>query len=141
MVFPFILSSCSKDDNYSNSDIVGTWILSHCTVKEVKTNNDKATQAIQHDIVTYSDDEMLSFTEDGKFISSEGNGTYSLNGNKLTLTAYGESKTVTVNLSDNTFSVDVDETEYYQDEIEYLVPNEKNVIVSKVITTYTYEKK
>lgn len=146
LVFPLFIASCSDDDDdYTNSDLVGTWVLQSSTAKEVKTNNDKATQAIKDDIAEFNDEESYVFSSDGKFTSSDGedevSGTYNLKGNTLTLTVYGGSMSTSIHLSGNTFSSDIDETEYYQDEIEYLVPNETGISVSKVVTTYTYKRK
>lgn len=146
LVFPFVFGSCSSDDDGgTNADIVGTWVLQSVTAKEVKTNNAKATQAINDDIISSLDDGTYTFTTNGKVTLSDGedvlSGTYSLKGNKLTFTMSGVDISVNINLSNNTFSSDIDETEYYQDEVKYLVPNEKNVTVSKVITTYTYKRK
>ena len=68
-------------------------------------------------------------------------GTYSLSGNKLTMSILGESNSTYINLSGNTFKSDIDETEFYQEAIEYLIENSNDVVVSKVITTYTYKRK
>lgn len=145
LVFPFVYSSCSDDDdNYSNAEIVGTWILQSSTAKEVVSNNDRATQAIKGDISSSNDDETFIFTPDGRIIVSDGkdtaSGTYRLKGNKLTLDISGDRGTIDISISGNTFSADADETEYYQDQVNYLVPNEKDVVVSKVITSYTYRR-
>lgn len=148
LVLTFTFASCSDDDDeYSNSDIVGTWVLESASAKEVKTNNDKATEAIKKDVAEAVDEtEEMTFSADGKFVSIDGEGdsyegTYSLKGAKLTLTVMGISNSTTIKLSKDRLSSDVDETEYYADEVEYLVPSEKDVKVSKVITTYTYKKK
>lgn len=53
----------------------------------------------------------------------------------------GESNSTYINLSGNTFKSDIDETEFYQEAIEYLIENSNDVVVSKVITTYTYKRK
>lgn len=140
------ISCSSDDDDYSNSDIVGTWTFLSSAAKEVKTNNDKATQAIKKDMTVYGNGETtLTFSADGTyFTSSYGEvwgGTYSLKGNTLTLTSDGETESSNIQLSNNTFSADIDETDYYEDEVKYLVPNETNVVVSKAITTYTYQRK
>lgn len=147
LMLPLLVACGSDDDDdYTNSDIVGTWVLQSSIAKEVKTNSNEATQAIKDDIAIPNDSEVsYTFAADGKVTINEDDdivsGTYSLSGNKLTMTIYGEKATVTISLSANTFSSDVDETEYYQDEIKYLLPKEKDVVVSKVITSYTYKRK
>jgi len=147
VVLPFIFASCSDDNDISKSDIVGTWVQQSVIPKEVKTNNEDATKAIKDDINSYNKDnsEVFIFSDDGTatIIDDEGSYTltYSLKGNNLTLTMFGESQTTPINLSKNTFSSDIDETEFYQYEIEYLLPDVKNVVVSKVITRYTYKRK
>ena len=89
---------------------------------------------------------MFVFSDDGKItlIYDDGDyteGTYSLSGNKLTMSILGESNSTYINLSGNTFKSDIDETEFYQEAIEYLIENSNDVVVSKVITTYTYKRK
>lgn len=74
---------------------------------------------------------------DGKI---ELSGTYKLKGNILIIDIYGETFSQSIRLTESTFSGDIDETEYYQENIQYLVPNEHNVSVKKVITTYNYKK-
>lgn len=146
LVLPFLVSCSDDDDNYSNSDIVGTWLLQSSTAKEVTTNNERATQAIKDDIAGFTSDEVMTFTSDGQVTgSSDGeqiSGTYSLRGNTLTLNILQlGSASINIRISNNTFSYDLDETEDYQDYVNYLVPNETGVVVSKVITTYTYRKR
>lgn len=155
VVLPFIFASCSDDDDdILKSDIVGTWVQESVVPKEVKTNNEVATKAIKDDIISYNQNntEMFVFSDDGKItlIYDDGDyteGTYSLSGNKLTMSILGESNSTYINfstyinLSGNTFKSDIDETEFYQEAIEYLIENSNDVVVSKVITTYTYKRK
>ncbi len=149
VVLPFIFASCSDDDDdILKSDIVGTWVQESVVPKEVKTNNEVATKAIKDDIISYNQNntEMFVFSDDGKItlIDDDGDyteGTYSLSGNKLTMSILGESNSTYINLSGNTFKSDIDETEFYQEAIEYLIENSNDVVVSKVITTYTYKRK
>lgn len=143
-----IFVGCSDDDNDNviNRNIVGSWTLESTSPKEVLTNNDKATQAIKDDIESYIGDssESYIFTSDGKVTALDGkielSGTYKLKGNILIIDIYGETFFQAIRLTESTFSGDIDETEYYQENIQYLVPNEHNVSVKKVITTYNYKK-
>ncbi len=147
LVFPFVFSSCSDDDDDS-SKIVGTWMEKPSKVVEVITNNEKATQAIKDDVASWSYDGIFVFTPDGKYTYTDGDadsdvqfGTYTLSGKSLKLTtSEGGSHTRDVYFSGNTFYADVDQTERFKDEIKYLVPNEVDVEVTKVIIRYTNER-
>lgn len=138
-----LFASCSSDDdNYTNDDIVGSWILQSAKVKEVKTNNEKATQVIK-DIIANSDvGTTILFSVDGKVNMIHGDetesGTYSLKGNTLTITVSGKTNSDKIHLSKNSFSSDSDMTSDFQSIVKYLVPEEKDVVVEKVIATYTY---
>lgn len=160
LLFPFVLFACGSDDDDNNDNgngngngngnptfsIVGTWIEQPSTDKEVITNNEKATKAIKRDIAKYEDPSTIVFTQKGKITvkgsEGEGSGTYTLEGNKLSYTFPGQEKTsiYIYNITDNTFSYDEDYTKEYQDVIYDLVPNEKNVVVSKVIITQNYKR-
>lgn len=150
IVFPLIFASCSDDDDdFSNSDIVGSWALQSISAKEVKTNNEDATKLIKEDITSYNEEskeEIIVFSNDGKitltdFVNSF-TGTYSITGNILTFTIDGlESEILNISLSGNTLRYDMDHTEFYQDIIGYLLPDVEDVIVSKVIQTYTLKRR
>jgi len=143
MALPFVFTSCSDDDDddFTSADIVGTWTFSKCEASEVTTSDKVATDAIIEDVKDYVDDDVLTFTSDGKFkVNSKEEGTYTINGNKLILTADGDKQENTISISGNRLIVYQDETEYYQDEIEYLIDDADDVKVTKVITAYHYSK-
>lgn len=145
LFIPLFLNSCSDDDN-KNYDLAGTWVFESYTAKEIKTNNSNATQAIKKKIAETTDSCIYVFLPDGTFTFIDeddiSSGTYELKGNTLTIKEENKkSVSIKINLNENTFSSDRDETEKYQNMIKYLVPNEKDVIISKVITKYTYKRK
>ena len=148
IVFPFILASCSKkSDDLNDSGIVGTWVFHSTFAQEVKTNNVDATKQIKDDIASYNEknEDTYIFTAEGIVVMMDGdyslNGKYIFENGLLTVTVMGKVAVNSVNLSGNTFTSDTDETEYYQEVIEYLLPNVKDVIVSKVIARYTFKRK
>lgn len=59
----------------------------------------------------------------------------------LTMVVGNETQVVPISLSGNTLKIYVDQTEYYQDVIDILLPNTKDVDVSKVIETNTLKRK
>lgn len=143
MALPFVFTSCSDDDDdYSTSDLVGSWTYTKSEASEVSTNSKEATQAITEDIEDYYDNVVLTFTSDGKFVvDSKEEGTYTVNGNKLTITGGGEKLESTISISGNELIVYEDETEYYQDEIGDLIDDADDVVIKKVIAGYHYTKK
>lgn len=149
VVLPFIFASCSDDNDISKSDIVGTWVQQSVIPKEVKTNNEDATKAIKDDIKSMNEGEIEKltavFSNDGKLTLTDYDdnisGTYSLTGDMLTMVVGNETQVVPISLSGNTLKIYVDQTEYYQDVIDILLPNTKDVDVSKVIETNTLKRK
>lgn len=114
-----LVISCKKDDNFSSADLVGTWTLSSESIElEMKVNGKTMKQylidkgvpaAVAQEAVDGFYDEFygsvdeqigtafagtMTFKSDGTYTAtSDGeteNGTWSLNDNKLTLTANGE---------------------------------------------------
>lgn len=147
ILVPFLFVSCSSDDDDTiTSGIVGTWVTESVTPKDVKTNDEALSTAIKKDITSYGN-ETYVFTNDGKVtINDEDDvitANYSLKGNMLTISLMGESNTIKINLSANRFSADVDETEMYQEMIDFFVPEgtAKDFEVSKVISSYVYKRK
>jgi len=140
-----LLVACSDDDNDYENEIVGSWTLESVTPK-INTNNDKVTQAIRDDIEN-SNDLVLEFTENGKVITYENNlkvdeGTYTLKGEKLTLKfPDGDSSTLTINIFGDALSYSIDLTDIYQEEIAEMLPNETNIVVSRVNISYMFKKK
>lgn len=141
-----------KKDVYTNADLVGTWTVQTITPKEVKTNKDKVTKAVKDKIDKYIDtnDEVFTFFADGKMNYSMGSfettGTYQVKGNQLSYSMPDErgdmvSVTRTIKISGNTYSLDIDQTEYYQGQMKYMFPDENDIVVSKVIVTFTSKKK
>ena len=95
-----IFTSCSSDDDGNVSkdinvqEVVGTWT---CTASTDKVDGKS--------ITGYMVDESITITEDGKFsstASSIGNGTWELNGNKMSAkNTYGDTFSATVVVSGN----------------------------------------
>ena len=144
MALPFVFTSCSDDDDddYSMTDIVGSWTFTKCEASEVKTNSEEAKKVITEDLDWDDEDDVLTFTSDGKFlVDSKEEGTYTLNGNKLIITGGGEKLESTVSISGSKLIVYQDETEYYQDEIGDLMNDADGVEVIKVVAAYHYTKK
>lgn len=118
----------------------------------MSTDNEKVRAAVELDDYAFvSDDELLTFTNDGnciyEYLSNpleNDTSTYIFNGGQLVL-KYMENgeevrDTVNVSLSKNMFTVYLDETEGYQYEMDRLHPNE-NIEVSKVIIKKNYKRK
>lgn len=150
LILPFLFVSCSDDDNdVAKSEIVGVWVTQSFSAKEVKTNNENATKAIKDDIKSMNEGEIEKltavFSNDGKLTLTDYDdnisGTYSLTGDMLTMVVGNETQVVPISLSGNTLKIYVDQTEYYQDVIDILLPNTKDVDVSKVIETNTLKRK
>lgn len=150
LILPFLFVSCSDDDNdVAKSEIVGVWVTQSFSAKEVKTNNENATKAIKDDIKSMNEGEIQKltavFSNDGKLTLTDYDdnlsGTYSLTGDMLTMVVGNETQVVPISLSGNTLKIYVDQTEYYQDVIDILLPNTKDVDVSKVIETTTLKRK
>ena len=93
-------TSCSSDDDGDGSkdinvqEVVGTWT---CTASTDKVDGKSLTG--------YMVDESITISEDGKFsstASSIGNGTWELNGNKMSAkNRYGDTFSATIVLSGN----------------------------------------
>lgn len=149
LIVPVVFFSCSSDDddNYTNTDIVGTWQMQPYIAKEVQTNNAKATKAITEDLQTLDVSRVsFVFKDNGEYTWTDKldteSGTFNLKGNRLTLTdSNGEKDSYNISLFSDTFSYDEDFTDDYKDGIKDLLPDEKNVVVSKVIVTIKYKRK
>ena len=150
LVLPLLFISCSDDDNdLANSEIVGVWVTQSFSAKEVKTNTINATKAIKDDIESMNEGDIQKltaiFSNDGKLTLTDYDdnlsGTYSLTGDMLTMVVGSETQVVPISLSGNTLKVHVDQTEYYKDVIDLLLPYSEDVVVSKVIETTTLKRK
>lgn len=94
-------TSCSSDDDGDSSkdinvqEVVGTWT---CTASTDKVDGKS--------ITGYMVGESITISEDGKFsstASSIGNGTWELNGNKMSAkNTYGDTFSATIAVSGNT---------------------------------------
>lgn len=146
-----IFYSCSDDDNNYESfrnDIVGKWVNHSTVAKEVKTNNEKATKAIEEDLnnMFVDDDSYIEFFSDGKFISydeglKDSEGTYIISQNTLSLNYISDEdgetspsvKFTIEKMDKENLVISQDLTESYKQEIHFLLPDEEGVVVSKVI--------
>ncbi len=147
ILLPLLFVSCSSDnDDPTTSDIVGTWVTESVSPKTVDTNDETLNKAIIKDIASFGN-ETFVFTSDGKVTMDDGDdiitANYSLKNNMLTISFMGQSNSVAINLSANRFTADIDETEYYQEIIDFLVPDATatGLEVSKVISSYVYKRK
>ena len=96
-----LFTSCSSDDDGNGSkdinvqEVVGTWT---CTASTDKVDGKS--------ITGYMVGESITISEDGKFsstASSIGNGTWELNGNKMSAkNRYGDTFSATIAVSGNT---------------------------------------
>lgn len=142
----FVAVSCS-DDTTKSSDIVGTWARESITVCSIETNNTQAVKFIDTDIRSYNKKatDKYIFSENGLvlFIDTAYTDESMFEVTDTTIVfsySNGENTVVPMSILDNKLSLFTDETEYYQDWINFLFPD-KNIEVSKVITKYTYQKK
>ena len=148
ILLPLLFVSCSSDDDddKTTSGIVGTWVTESVSPKTVDTNDEALTTAINENIASFGN-ETFVFTNDGKVTMDDGDDiitvNYSLKGNMLTLSFMGESNTVPIYLSANKFTADIDETEEYQEMIDFLIPGAtaQGLKISKVITSYSFKRK
>ena len=97
----FSFASCSSDDDGDGSkdinvqEVVGTWT---CTASTDKVDGKTITGFMVGESITISEDDKFSSTA-----SSIGNGTWELNGNKMSAkNTYGDTFTATIVVSDNT---------------------------------------
>ena len=146
LVSTFAAVSCS-DDTAKSSDIVGTWVRDNITACSIETNSVDAVKYINADIESYNKTikDTYVFSESGRvlFIDTTYTDESMFEVADTTITfgyANGENVIVPISISDNRLSLFTDETEYYQDWIDFLFPD-RNIEVSKVITKYTYVKK
>lgn len=91
-----LLNSCAGNDEVEDNvvdnpsaGILGTWLLTGLTVN-----------GTYEDTPEDEGDTFLEFKQNGSLVlTSDGeveNGSYTLNGNKITITSYGESETYTI---------------------------------------------
>lgn len=146
--------SCSEDNEGKNykDNIIGTWIFTSFSPKEIETNIQKAKKAIEKDIREErfdNEDIGLSkvvFKKENtyKILPADGgeeSGTYFISGDILTIVTKDvddicDTATFQIDyLSKNRLSLDSDLTEEYKEKIKYILSDEeaKNVIISKVI--------
>jgi hypothetical protein len=116
---PLLLVSCKDSDDFS---IIGTWVVTHLELKNCDDSDDNASIPA---LCTSTDCLTITFTKDKTFtltIKSSGDvqssdGTYSQNGNTITLCATGgtcdenqlshSGSTMTLSAADDTTGCDV----------------------------------
>lgn len=110
-----VFLSCKEDDEQVNpkiSPLVGTWSLTQTVYSNCSESsmNGTYTNNCSTDV---SECIKLTFTKDNKITVHGGstyvNGTYSTNGNKLTITFYGVNTILTFNISGNTLGLNYDD--------------------------------
>ena len=168
LVFPLIFASC--DDEKNNNNVVGESWISKYTDADIETNNPKATQVIVDYLSdmhkeTYVFLENGKFNHRGSLsliitrwrpsvipslylkevinnIEAYYNyeGTYLNKNNQVTVKSNKGEFTFTLSADKSSFNTTTDETEFYQQIINYLLPEETGVIVSKVIVKQNYKK-
>lgn len=142
--------SCGDDDDNSNeepngkSSIVGTWVISKVELVSFEATG-SAKDAVKEEIIkSLAEDEGYSviFYENGSYESSLVDfGTYSIEGDKLTITYYyagvayyTETSMIAFNKSELMKTYDV--TELWQEEYD----KNPNVTINKVVEKVTYSK-
>ena len=146
-----LLVSCSSNnDSTVNTSIIGRWTFGYSTPYQVESNNVYANQAIDLHIRNRAPEYIsFIFTVGGKVRlvrdveREEIDGTYVIEGNKLTINYTGldnVSRTLVYEfvVHDNIFVIKRDDTEFYAREIPYLLPEIRDVLVSKVLVEVTY---
>jgi len=148
LALPFFFAGCSDDDNdgYAN-EILGSWNFTKVAA-EVVTDDAEVTELIQKHLKEEIEGEDLIFQNEGKvtYIPSdkeEYNGSYSVEGNILTLHGYGWSPRYDITISGNTLTMVYDNSPEMEYKIEKWIGAEAaaKVKVSKAATTTTYTKK
>ncbi len=146
-LFCTLFLGCSDDNSPGNQIIVGTWGDEVVTIKEVVTDNDKATEALKISLLG-NEPLIYTFTDDGHFVIKDKSdylplvGTYKLEGNTLTLNYGGEFEgkvfTYEISLSANTLSFDVDLIGLANS--SHFSPDIGDFIASKALVTKTYKR-
>lgn len=91
MAFSAGLTSCSDDDeNFDSSMLVGRWEIVRSEGFYYMPDGERES----YDDPVYG--EYVEFFEDGTVVSGSESGSWSLSGNRLSLTVYGERETYTV---------------------------------------------
>lgn len=133
-------SNSDKDDNGDNDlQIIGTWDLTRYEIVEIKADDNQTvldiTRLIEADIdelssnLEFKSDESLVATDPSEGTST--NGTYTLNGTTLAITAEGETMTFTdVTVSGNILSWNENRTEMYKESY----PKVTNAIIKYIWT-------
>ncbi|MCD7900562.1 MAG: DUF5004 domain-containing protein [Bacteroides sp.] len=147
LLLPFILISCSDDDDYTSDDLIGTWKLQTITAVEVKTSSLDVTEFVEEEISLnnkYGNKDVYTFNSDGTFRYAESqtsatsiSGSYTMNNAKLTTTSGSKSVKGDISITQNNYMITIDETDFYQEAVNDNFDNEK---VNKVLVKYTYKR-
>lgn len=145
-VLTFVAVSCN-DDTAKSSNIEGAWVRANISAFSIKTNNAEVVDFIAKDIDSYNKKvkDTYIFSNNGRVMYVDSDYTdesmFQVGDTTITFSyTNGENVVVPTLISDNTLSLFTDETEYYQDWINFLFPD-KDIEISNVITKYTYVKK
>jgi len=151
LVFPFIAVSCSDDDDdkgYKNKDIAGTWDLTDVVPKTVLIageGREEVKTIIEEDIYGKNKNETYIFSENG-IITIKENGTvtdsglFYFNGKKINLATHFLKGDHDIVITANTFTLAIDETLLYRDNIE-LLEDFPEVTIQQVVVEYIYTKR
>ncbi len=146
IVISVSMFSCGGDDDDSSvngTDIIGTWRTSKYEPGNIVVKNDQ-NDAIKNKIVAaiiktndYLDgyEDIFSFTEGGKCNT---NGTYTINGSKLTITNAGEGSDgeyTIIKVTDSELILDLDNAKAYA----YHAEN-TNAVIEKAIIRITCKR-
>jgi hypothetical protein len=147
LMLPLALISCSDNDEEEDNPLVGTWKYLDFSYTNFETNNEDFT-AFFMTVIDYNREKInaeldvtLTFTANKKFIfaSSEeiGEGTYSIEGNKITMVVPGKGSTTSeFVISENKFTTYADMTLQYKE----LYESESDIEIYKVVMSATYIK-
>jgi hypothetical protein len=112
LILPFLIFSCSSDDNADESDVnelIGSWVLNSKTQDGVELTWPSYICSVGNETITFYDDFTFDFV--GYHSSVAGDceinttdiysGTYSILSNEATLTSDGESESAQYQVIDN----------------------------------------
>lgn len=141
----YLLVSCSSNnDSTVNTSIIGRWDFGYSTPYQVESNYVYANQTIDSHIRNRAPEYIsFIFTVGGKirvirdFDRVEIDGAYTIDGNKLTINytdVDNVSKTLIYDfvVYNNILVIKRDDTDFYAREIPYLLPEIRDILVSKV---------
>lgn len=147
MLCTHTLTSCTDANDGKQNEIIGTWERESISPSEVDANSVDVQRFIYSDIKSYNrrtiDSYIFSKNERVLFIDStySEESMYQLSDTAIIFSyPNGETIKVPATILGDRLSLYTDETQYYQDWIDYLFP-EKKIEITKVLTKYTYRRR